>query len=75
MKLEVPGLKEGEESITFTALEWKHLLNEIDMRGVGEIAKCINNARFLAHLDISDEQIRKGQVVHKTWEELEAMAR
>ena len=36
--------------------------------------KSLRNAEYLAKLDRADEQIRKGQVVVKTMEELEAMA-
>ena len=63
------------ENITFTPGEWKHFLNEIEMRGVKKVDQCINNARYLAKLDRSDEQIRNGYVIAKTWDELEAMAR
>lgn len=62
------------ENITFTPNEWKHLLDEIEMRGVKKISQCVNNARYLAKLDLSFEQAKNGQVVHKTLEELEAMA-
>lgn len=72
--VEVAGMKPDEEIISFTRNEWKHLLDEIEMRGVKEIEKCINNARYLAKLDHSREQIAKGHIVTKTWEELEAMA-
>ena len=36
--------------------------------------KAARNAEYLAKLDRADEQIRNGQVVVKTMEELEAMA-
>ena len=59
--VEVAGMKPDEEIISFTRNEWKHLLDEIEMRGVNEIEK-------------SQEQLEKGHIVTKTWEELEAMA-
>ena len=36
--------------------------------------KAARNAAYLAKLAHADEQIRNGQVVVKTWDELEAMA-
>ena len=36
--------------------------------------KSLRNAEYLSKLDRADEQIRNGQVVVKTMEELEAMA-
>ena len=68
------GMKPDEETITFTRNEWKHFLDELEMRGVKKVSQCINNARFLAVQDIADEQIRNGQIIYKTWEELEAGA-
>ena len=72
--MEIAGLKADEESITFSRNEWKHFLDEVELRGIKKVAQCINNARYLDKLDRSKEQIAKGQVVTKTWEELEAMA-
>ena len=37
--------------------------------------KAARNAAYLAKLAHADEQIRNGQVVVKTWEELEEMAK
>lgn len=71
---EVIGLNPDEDSITFTRNEWKHFIDEVGMRKGQEISKCINNARYLAKLDRAYEQIQKGNVVIKTFEELEAMA-
>ena len=70
---EVIGINPDEDSITFTRNEWKHFIDEVGMRKGQEIAKCINNARYLAKLDRADEQIRKGHFIVKTMEELEAM--
>lgn len=39
-----------------------------------ELEKARNNMVYRAKLDLADEQIRQGQVVVKTMEELEAMA-
>lgn len=61
------------DNISFTRNEWKHFVEEVEMRNGREISKCVNNARYLAMLDVADEQIRNGQVVVKTMEELEAM--
>lgn len=72
--MEVIGINPGEDSITFTANEWKHFIDEVSMRKGGEIEKCINNARYLAKLDRAYEQVKKGNVIVKTLEELEAMA-
>ncbi len=71
--MEVAGFGVNDESISFTRNEWKHFIDEVSMRKGQEISKCINNARYLAVLDISDEQIKKGQVVMKSVAELEAM--
>lgn len=73
--MEVIGINPGENSITFTANEWRHFIDEVGMRKGQEIEKCINNARYLDKLDRAYEQIQKGNVVVKTMEELEAMAR
>lgn len=72
--MDVIGIKPDEDGIYFTRNEWKHFIDEVDMRKGQEIEKCINNARYLAMLDSADEQIRKGHVIVKTIEELEAMA-
>ena len=72
--VEVAGMKPDEEIISFTRNEWKHLLDEIEMRGVKKISQCINNARYLAKLDRADEQIKNGQVItFNSFEEFEAM--
>ena len=71
--MDVVGLETDEENISFTRNEWRHFVDEVEMRNGREISKCINNARYLAMLDIADEQIKNGQVVVKTLEELEAM--
>ncbi|MBQ7477022.1 MAG: type II toxin-antitoxin system Phd/YefM family antitoxin [Selenomonadaceae bacterium] len=70
---EVIGMSPNEDKIIFTRQEWKHFIDEVGMRKGQEIEKCINNARYLAKLDRADEQIRKGHVIVKTLEELEAM--
>ncbi len=63
----------GAKNISFDRHEWKHLIDELEMRNGREMSKCVNNARYLAKLDISFQQARNGQVVVKTLEELEAM--
>ena len=68
------GMKPDDKTITFTRNEWKHFLDELKMRGVDKIAQCVNNARYLENLDISDEQIKLGKVItFKNFEEFEAM--
>ena len=71
--MEVAESNVNNDGIYFTHNEWKHFVAEVEMRQGKEISKCINNARYLAMLDISDEQIKKGQVVMKTVADLEAM--
>lgn len=72
--VEVAGMKPDEEIISFTRNEWKHFLDELEMRGVKKISQCVNNARFLAVQDIADEQIKNGQLVtFNNFEEFEAM--
>ena len=72
--MEVIGIKPGEDSIAFSRNEWKHFIDEVSMRKGQEIEKCINNARYLAKLDRAYEQVQKGNVITKSFEELEAMA-
>ncbi len=72
--MDVIGIKPGEDSISFSANEWRHFIDEVSMRKGQEIEKCINNARYLAKLDRAYDQIQKGNVIVKTMEELEAMA-
>lgn len=72
--MEVAGMKPDQETITFTRNEWKHFLDEVEMRGIKKVSQCINNARYLANLDISFEQAKNGQVItFKDYEEFEAM--
>ena len=71
--MELAGFSADGENISFTRNEWKHFIDEVEMRNGKEISKCINNARYLAMLDIADEQIQNGQVINKTIDELEAM--
>ena len=68
--MEVAGMKPDEEIISFTRNEWKHFLDEVEMRGVKKISQCINNARYLAKLDRADEEFSKGAGVTLTWEEV-----
>ena len=71
--MDVAELKEIKEDVTFTPLELKFFLQELEMRGFKEIKKCIHNARYLAKLERSYNQAMKGEIVSKTLEELEAM--
>ncbi len=72
--MNVIGIEPGEKGIYFSRNEWKHFIDEVTMRKGQEIEKCINNARYLAKLDRAYEQIQKGNVITKSFEELEAMA-
>ena len=67
---EVIGINPDEDSITFTRNEWKHFIDEVGMRKGQEIAKCINNARYLAMLDRADAQSARGEGKLFTLEEL-----
>lgn len=61
------------EDVTFTPLELKFFVQELEMRGCTEIKKCIHNARYLAKIERSYYQAMNGEVVVKTFQELEAM--
>ena len=71
--MNVAELKEIKEDVTFTPLELKFFVQELEMRGCTEIKKCIHNARYLAKIERSYNQAMNGEVVVKTLEELEAM--
>ena len=72
--MEVIGIKPGEDSIAFSKSEWKHFLDEVEMRGGKEIEKCINNARYLAMLDRAEVQSALGQGKMFTLEELKNLS-
>ena len=59
-----------DEKTTFSPREWKYFIEEVKMRGIDKFEQCINNAKFLAKLDISDEQIAAGEGKLFTLEEL-----
>ena len=59
-----------DEKTTFSPREWKYFVEEVKMRGIDKFEQCINNAKFLAKLDISDEQIAAGEYKMFTLEEL-----
>lgn len=71
--MELPGMGPDDKEISFTPNEWNHLVDEFEKRKGREIAKCVNNARYLAKRDIADEQIKNGQVVTVDFEGLEYM--
>ncbi|MBQ7630129.1 MAG: hypothetical protein IJS81_07970 [Selenomonadaceae bacterium] len=71
--MNVAELETITEDVTFTPLELKFFLQELELRGFSEIKKCIHNARYLAKLERSYNQALNGEVVVKTLEELEAM--
>ena len=74
MTTKLPGMKNDEQTIAFTRNEWKHFIEELQMRGANKIVQCVNNARYLDNLDISDEQAKLGKVItFKNYEEFEAM--
>ena len=72
--MEVIGIKPGEDSIAFSKSEWKHFLDEVEMRGGKEIEKCINNARYLAMLDRAEVQSALSQGKMFTLEELKNLS-
>lgn len=59
-----------DEHTTFSPREWKYFLDELKMRGLEKVELCINNAKFLAKLDVADEQIEAGEGKMFTLEEL-----
>ncbi len=59
-----------DEKTTFSPREWKYFIEEVKMRGIDKFEQCINNAKFLAKLDISEEQIAAGEGKWFTLEEL-----
>lgn len=71
--MNVAEFEEIKEDVTFTPLELKFFVQELEMRGCTEIKKCIHNARYLAKIERSYNQAVNGEVVVKTLEELEAM--
>lgn len=50
------------ETVTISREEYEQLL------------KAKNNLEYLEKLDHSEQQLREGKVIRKTWEELEEMA-
>ena len=59
-----------DENTTFSPREWKYFIEEVKMRGIEKVDLCINNAKFLAKLDVADEQIEAGEGKLFTLEEL-----
>ena len=59
-----------DANTTFSPREWKYFIEELKMRGLEKIDLCINNAKYLAKLDIADEQIALGEGQLFTLEEL-----
>lgn len=59
------------EDVTFTPLELKFFVQELEMRGCTEIKKCINNARYLAKIEKSYQELENGGGVKVSFAELE----
>lgn len=59
-----------DSNTTFSPREWKYFIEEVKMRGIDKFEQCINNAKFLAKLDVADEQIEAGEGKLFTLEEL-----
>lgn len=59
-----------DSNTTFSPREWKYFIEEVKMRGIEKAEQCINNAKFLAKLDVADEQIEAGYGILFTLEEL-----
>ena len=69
---ELAGMEFDQESISFSRNEWKHFLDEVALRKGNEIAKCVNNARYLSKLDRAFEQSVNGEGVtftEKGWDD------
>ena len=69
-KKQVNPIEIPDENTTFSPREWKYFLEELKMRGLEKVDLCINNAKFLAKLDVADEQIEAGEGKMFTLEEL-----
>ena len=59
-----------DEKTTFSPREWKYFLEELKMRGLEKVDTCINNAKFLAKLDVAEEELQAGKGKMFTLEEL-----
>ena len=59
-----------DEKTTFSPREWKYFVKEVKMRGIDKFEQCINNAKFLAKLDVAEEQLAAGEGKLFTLEEL-----
>ena len=70
--LSVDQITQGFSPIALTVNNVECML--VERKAYEEMARAKRNAEYLAKLDKADEQIRNGQVVLKTMEELEAMA-
>lgn len=68
----LPEPKLVKEPITFSPLEWDYFVQEVKLRGIDKFEQCINNARYLAKLDLSEASEYRVVV---SMDELEAMAR
>ena len=69
---ELAGMEFDQESISFSRNEWKHFLEELELRKGKEISKCVNNARYLSKLDRAFEQSVNGEGVtftEKGWDD------
>ena len=69
-KYKVNPIDIPDENTTFSPREWKYFLEELKMRGLEKVDLCINNAKFLAKLDVAEEQIEAGEGKLFTLEEL-----
>ena len=69
--MNVAELEEIKEDVTFTPLELKFFVQELEMRGCTEIKKCIHNARYLAKLERSYQELENGGGVKVSFKELE----
>ncbi len=65
----------GNKNIIFTPEEWEYLMKEVNKQfaenGTADYQRAINNARYLAELDKSIQQLKEGKVVTFTDEEWE----
>ena len=70
--LSIDQITQGFPPIPLTVNNVECML--VERKTYEEMARAKRNAEYLAKLDKADEQIRNGQVVVKTFEEIEAMA-
>jgi len=69
--MNVAELETITEDVTFTPLELKFFLQELELRGFGEIKKCIHNARYLAEVKRTHNELENGGGIKMSLAEVE----